>query len=512
MTLILFLLASMNGCTTFAQTPNPTSDRPNESDLFGSGPTNTDAETATKPNLPVVSPTPGNGALPEGLVVSATPHNVFDTGEVTDNPLQMGGIYYQRMIASAAQGVAAGNTPISAPLQVDGFLDGRPNDRIRAFVDARLMFDPTRDQYSNTTAGPGSGSFQSASTSSAPTSVPGLGVNTSVPNNPQVGLDQAWLKFDIDRTVFVTAGKQHVKWGVSRFWNPTDLLNTQKRDPLLPYDLRLGNTMAKFEVPVEAAKSNFYAIALFDNPQPASTLAQIGGAFRAETTAIGNAELGIDAVFRGGTFPVYGLDFSTPVGPLDFYLEAAYKMGTTFPIYQVPANIVAGSNFASLISIEPISGPVLQTSGGISYDFAWRDNRQATIGAEYFYNQIGYTDPHAYPALIFLDQFQPFYTGRHYAAIYLTAEGPDAEKHTSYTLSTLGNLSDMSFITRLDFSWRFLTYLTFEAYVDGHYGTKGGEFNFALNTPYLTYAGSPIPPIDVPRTLFDVGVGLRVSF
>jgi hypothetical protein len=153
----------------------------------------------------------------------------------------------------------------------------------------------------------------------------------------------------------------------------------------------------------------------------------------------------------------------------------------------------------------------VQVSGGANYSFGWKENRLATLGAEYFFNRLGYTNSLYYPVLIFNNAFTPFYTGRHYAAIYLTAEGPDELKHTSYTFSNLGNLSDMSFISRVDFSWRVLTYLTFEAYADVHYGNQGGEFRFSINTPSFGFNGVVLPPIYVPPPTYDLGVGLRIA-
>jgi hypothetical protein len=178
--------------------------------------------------------------------------------------------------------------------------------------------------------------------------------------------------------------------------------------------------------------------------------------------------------------------------------------------FLVPS-LAPGTNVANAFSATPLANPSVQVSGGLNHDFAWKENRQATIGAEYFYNQAGYSDKSVYPALIFTGNYQPFYTGRNYAAIYLTAEGPDEAKHTSYTFSTLANLSDKSFISRMDLSWRILTYLTFDTYLDGHYGAPGGEFNFALSTPVLTNNGVPIPPINISPTYFDLGLSLRVS-
>jgi hypothetical protein len=432
--------------------------------------------------------------------------DAFASGEVTDNPLQVGGIYYQQLIVSGQNGTNVSNTPLSAPLQLDGYLDGRPNDRIRVFVDSRLLYDPTKDQFSNSTNA-NSLAVQNLQTQSTNTGSNALGTSTT-PNNPQVVLDQVWLKFDIDRTVFVTVGKQHEKWGTSRFWNPTDFLSTQKRNPLLPYDLRLGNYMAKFELPLESKKTNIYAIGLFDNPEPSSTLGQMGVALRAETL-LGNAEAGIDAVFRGGATPTYGADISAPVGAFDIYAEAACITGGQ-TVYQ-GTSLTPGEDISTGLQTTSLNGPDLEVSGGVSHDFAWKEDRQATVGVEYFYNEDGYNNASPYPALIFTGNYQPFYTGKNYGAIYLTAEGPDADKHTSYTFSTLSNLSDKSFISRADLQWRVLTYLTFETYVDGHYGAPGGEFNFALATPQLVSGTTAIPAINVPATYFDLGFSLRVS-
>ena len=484
------------------------SSRPNEDAMFGAPPSST-----KKKKVEPAKPAPARGEKSRDAMELENANgsrDAFASGEATDNALTLGGKYYQRLTLSGQDGLKVGDSPLSLPLQFDGFMDARPNDRLRGFVDGRLLYDPSRDAYSRATNGAGAGSFQYSSTSAAPTSLSSITAGTT-PNNPAVVLDQAWLKFDVERTVFVTAGKQHVKWGTSRFFNPTDVLSTQRRDPLLPYDLRLGNMMAKFDLPFEKKKTNLSAIALLDNPDPASSLGQIGGAFRAETV-LGSSEVGIEAVVRNSRGPMYGADISTPLGPFDFYAEAAYLSNAPNLFYQLNGSLASGSNIATLVTPVDRSGPFVQASAGANYLFGWKENRQATVGVEYFYNGLGYDDAKLYPALIFFNQYQPFYTAKHYAAFYLTAEGPDEEKHTTFTFSTLGNLSDMSFISRLDFTWRILTYLSFEGYADVHYGNEGGEFNFSLDTPALTYQGNAVAPIKIARTLFDLGLGFRISF
>jgi hypothetical protein len=433
------------------------------------------------------------------------------SAEAVDNPLQVGGSIYYRFIASPQVDKTPKETPISLPLQVDGFFDGRPNDRIRVYIDARLLYDATRDKYSQTTSGTSLGGSQTSSTANVSSTT------SNVPNNPQVLLDQAWLKFDISRAVFFTGGTQHVKWGTSRFWNPTDFINTQKRDPLLQQDLRLGIPMMRFDVPWQALKSNFTAIGFFDQPKPASTLGQIGGAARFESV-FGETEIGIDIVYRDHeTYNdnlVYGADFSTPLGPFDLYGEAACITRAQSKYYKTISNEkpATGANLSQFISEEEPKTPIYEVSTGMNYTFGWLDNRQATVGAEYFYNQSGYENSLAYPVLIVKGLYQPFYMGIHYAAIYVSVEGPDSGKHTNYTFSVLSNLSDKSLVGRIDFTWNFLTYMTFEMFAAGHFGKNGGEFNFSLDTPLVLYQGSFIPPMNVPATSFDAGLALRTRF
>ena len=482
-------------------------DRPNEDALFGAPAASTAAASAA------AAPVPEAGGRNTDEARELTPGRSLDafvSGAVANDALSIGGIYYQRWIVSKQQGQSAKNTPESMPLQFDAYMDVRPNDRVRGYVQERILYDPTLDQYGNPTKGAGLGNLQYSSNSGAPSSLPS-GTTAQAANNPMAVLDQAWLKFDLDHAVFVTAGKQHVKWGVSRFWNPTDFLSTARRDPLLPYDLRLGNTMVKLAVPLESHGANLYAITLIDNPAPASTVGQLGEAVRVEKL-VGSAEIGAEALARGGAPPTFGADFSAPAGPFDVYAEAALFGGSVRPRYQLTGTPAAGEDLSALYTISSPRGALVQASGGARYDFPWMENRQATAGVEYFYNQLGYDKGAIYPVLIFTGNYQPFYTGKHYGAVYVTAEGPDQFKHTSYTFSTIANLSDGSLISRVDFSWRFLTYLTFEAYADEHYGTKGGEFNFELHTPPLINGTAAIPPINVPTTLYDVGLGMRLSF
>jgi hypothetical protein len=482
--------------------------RPDEGSMFGGEPAAAAAAAPAaklKPTaVPAAEAATAADADNDSQVNSAdTGRDAFASGGTKEDPLQIGGSIYQQWLASPQTGLSPGETPLSMPLQVDTFLDARPNDRVRGYVRGRLLYDSTKDAYSRSTA-PGS----SASVTSAL-----AGTSTaSLPNNPQVVLDQAWLKFDMSHAIFATVGKQHVKWGTGHIWNPTDFLTPQRYDPLQPYDARLGATMVNFQMPFGWHQTNLSAVALMDNPQAASTLQQMGAAARIESVQFG-AELGLDFVTRPGRAPSYGADISTPLGPFDAYAETAVLTGDHFDTYQYVAKPQSSPvQLTDYYADNGVAGPVVQAVGGLNYTFNWQDNRSATLGGEYFYNELGASEYGVYPVLLALGRYQPYYLGKHYASIYLSAEGPDEGKKTAYNLSTISNISDGSYVSRLDFTWLLLDYLSFGMYGDVHYGTTGGEFNFALKTPVIQNGSQAIPAIDQPTTPFDFGLSLHLDY
>jgi hypothetical protein len=250
----------------------------------------------------------------------------------------------------------------------------------------------------------------------------------------------------------------------------------------------------------------------------------VEGAARAEVV-LGTAELGAGALVQRGHKPKLAADISAGIWDFDFYGEVALRfaseidhlqripgsdanaasLGTYDQTSSVPqAAQIFGPYYQSLFVPVRGSGVKPQATGGVSYSFQYADKDVFTLGAEYFYNGLGYNDTQAYGAIAILPYVEPvaepatfFYLGRHYAAVYATAPAPYSWDNTTFTLSTLGNLSDRSGITRLDYSLILLTHLRFEAFAAVHWGKQGGEFRIKFG------------PTSAP--LLDLGVGLRVS-
>jgi len=521
--------------------PGQAQERPSEAAMFAA-PSAPVVEPAPAPVPPAPTPVPAPAPKPEprdarDQLNLGTPEAAprFSAEVAPEDPLKIGGQIYLRAQSSALQGQNAANWTLSSPSLLDGYMDVRPNDRVRGFVLARTIFDPTLPATASTglstTAGGSQGGFSSGGTSSLSSLLGAQATRT-----PRVSLDQMWLRFDLKHVVFVTAGRQHVRWGTARFWTPTDFLHIQHRNPLDVFDARTGTTMVKLHVPWEARGWNFYAYGLTEGADATPTASAVAGAARAEVVW-GASEMGLGALAQRGHKPKLAADVSAGIWDLDFYGEVALRFAqdidrvgfnrgvdpSTLTLGTLPATGALdqaalaqylGPAVDMLYPVAPGSGVKPQVTGGVSYSIQYADKDVFTLGAEYFYNGLGYSDTAVYPGLILphsqllREPATFFYLGRHYAAVFATAPAPYSWDNTTFTISNLANLSDRSGITRLDYSLILLTHLRFEAFGAVHWGNNHGEFRFG--TDALSLAGVPIVPSRNPG-LFDLGLGLRVS-
>ncbi|HUK66063.1 MAG TPA: hypothetical protein VLV17_04495 [Anaeromyxobacteraceae bacterium] len=515
--LVLLLLASGD----LAQ------DRPAEGDLFGS-PSKAEPESRNPESpAPPSPPRPSPRALSEepGLQGEAGAEARLKSAlEKTEDPLKIGGVLYLRGNLSAREQAPPSAWTLSAPSLTDLYLDVRPLDRVRGFVLGRMLFDPT--QGSSTSPLPGVN----------------LPISISTQSNPTVLLDQLWLRFDLARTVFLTIGRQHVKWGVGHFWNPTDYLHAVRRDPLATFDERTGTFMAKAHLPWEKRGWNFYGMAIFEplvtqatspfqssaggSTGPASAsgasstpseLGDLGAGARAEVV-VGNFEFGVDGAVQRGIRPRFGVDVSGGIGEVDLRGELGLRTSSDVPLYR--GTFVPSQALSSNVSTYEPSGLRPMLVLGADWEHKYSDQSSFTLGLEYFYNSNGYSDASLYPYLVIAPYltnppqasgFTPFYLGKHYAGAYLLLPKPGNWNLHTFTLSAIANLSDMSEVARLDWNMTLLTYLRLEAYLQGHFGTSGGEFRFALPAMvFATAVGSVSTPV-LGASVADAGLGLRLD-
>lgn len=401
-----------------------------------------------------------------------------------DRALDVGGRVYLALQYSISDGDEPLFPPLTSPSLLDLYADARPSSRVRAYAEARLDYDFT--------AAEGEGE---------------LPVDSAfgfVRPRQQLRLDQLWLKLDVGRTAFLTLGKQRIRWGSGRFWNPTDFLNQTVRDPLDVFDRRLGVNLVKVHFPLEALASNLYLIGDLEDVHGPD---DVGLAARAEA-AFWTTEVSASASVRRGEPLRFGADISSGVWLLDLRAEAAATFNSSQPFFEGDVDLARGV-LPTEVSRADEWLFQLVLGGEIAIPYSSTDS--VLVGAEYFYNDAGYDDADLYPLLFARGAFRPLYVGRHYAAAYLVLLQPGILDDASLIVSAIGNLSDQSFLTRLDFSTLLLTFMTLNLWVATHYGNEG-ELRLGVDIPPLPGVPGAEEGLSASPPLVDVGGALTLHF
>jgi len=188
---------------------------------------------------------------------------------------------------------------------------------------------------------------------------------------------------DVDHAVFVTAASA-LKWGASLSGPMTS--SRPEAGSLQPYDLRLGADMLKLEAPLSAAKTNLYAVALFDNPE-APPPRPIGGAFRVEARPSAAPR----SAGRGHRPAEPRLRRESPCpGASGRLCRSCHARGDSFSTYERALRPQPGASLGASYSIKACLG-CLQASAGLNMNSLGSNARHA--GRRYFYNELGATAP-----------------------------------------------------------------------------------------------------------------------
>lgn len=458
--------------------PAPPADAPppadrRDADIFGS----------SAPTVPAEAP--AEAPVDAGLGIDFTPttnQDIADKLQARDDTLTIGGQYYQRLDVALGDGVDVADTTSSAPTLLDLFVDSRPNDRVRLYARGRLDHDFTVKTLAE----------------DDPTRAFVRG------DRDRVAVDQLWTKFDVNRKVFVTVGQQRLKWGTGRFWNPTDFTARQTLDPLqsVVFDTRTGVGLVKLQVPLPKANTDLYAVGNFEG---ARNLTDIGGALRAEWVG-GSTAISLSAAARKDNPLRLGADLSTGIGLFDFKVEAAVRHGDEVPSWE---GTFDPATFELPTAVDRSDDWIPEVVGGVEFGARYNSEDVLYLGAEVFYNDAGYESSDLYAWLALNGQYRPFYLGKMYVGAYALLPAPGQWDDASFTGSFLSNLSDHTYVARLDYSQSALTFLRL-AFNASYYFGEDGEFHYAFEIPEGT------PGFEAgytqPAPMVSVGAAATISF
>lgn len=457
--------------------------------MFGSGAAS-DADTEEETRSSTTASSPSGEATPssepagrdEDIFGSSNPSSPSPEQpgliEEEETALAIGGQIFLRLNSALREDDALSDLRLSSPTLADVFADVRPTDRVRGFGQVRLSYDLTVQPGERNLFGQELQQFQ-------------------------ILLDQLWVKFDLGRVAYVTAGRQRIRWGTGRFWNPTDFVNQDIRNSVDFFDQRLGVNLVKVHFPFEELGWNLYLIGTFDGVDIAE---DAGVAARAEFL-FGETELALSSLLKQDAPVRVGFDVSSGVWLFDLRAEGTLQRGLGRPRFEGTLNFEEGEIPEE---VDTDQEWFFQGVFGGDLTLKYTDQDNVILGGEYFYNQTGYADARLYPFLALNGAFVPLYLGQHYAAGYLLLPGPFDFNNTNLTLSTLANLSDRSALSRLDVQQVVLTYLTVNFFVAAHWG-QVGEFRLGLDIPPLPLVPGLEDGLTIPTEIIDVGVALRVS-
>lgn len=392
-----------------------------EDEMFG-------GDQPTQSNTPAISPKAQSAELP-------APPPSADKGSET---LTLGGRLELGSILNKSATQNIGDATLNQTTSAELYLDSRPNDSLRGFIKGALSHKPTTTSSASTT---------------------------------DIALYEMWIKWGGESAVYTTLGRQKLKWGAATFWNPTDFLSVQPKDPLASFDVRPGANLVKFHLPVEKSGHNFYLILDIEN---ASTASSPRAAGRAEFNyGFGDWTGELTATLVGGKDQPnrFGLDLSTALGPVDLVVESAWTRRSKQKFYDKTFSDAGALSFTEKSRADEA---IPQVVTGLRYDFKYSDSDSANFNVEYFWNGAGYADV-AREAYSFVQgQAQRLYLANRYAAASLFLNQPGSLNDSSFLLTALTNLTDKSWLVRGSVTQRIATRSRLECAVNKAIGA--GEF------------------------------------
>jgi hypothetical protein len=390
-----------------AQDQTNSGGRLSEQEMFGS------PAASTTP-----TPVKGKAKALSTPVAAEGPTASVDAKSVTEENLQIGGTLSSEVDYYLQHGVPLTKDTVSNPNILFLYLDSKLDQDNRVFARIRVFDDPT---------GVSGGTPSSTASFTNP-----YGFGTGTSDNLQVSLQELKISANIDHQIFFTIGRQKVKYGTAKFFNPTDFLNSQAFNFFLPTDERPGVDMVKAQLP--SGTSNFYLAGLTGNPSsgnPAGGYAREELGYDSFAGILGAGEISLSGYLPKNQAGKAGFDISQAVGDLDVYFEGAFGQDTT-------------GDWKDANSV------------GASWDirYADRSTNIVTLQAEHF--QAGN-----------LAEYGVF-------SIYLDQPGDWSD--ITFIETNLFDLIDQSGLSRLDTVYQFTQQVSGRVYVSGEWGHLGGTF------------------------------------
>jgi len=284
-----------------------------------------------------------------------------------------------------------------------------------------------------------------------------------------IGLKEVFVDFNIANAVYFRVGKQVLQWGRGILWNPTDLINVQRKSFQDLEALREGVFGLRADVVFARA---FHLYTFFDL-NGVQDLSDIAVAARAEFL-VGSVEFAFSGWARPSEIPVFGFNLSAPLfWDLSFHGEASLSWG--FPVDKMRTN---GDTYPIRDELVP------RVSVGLSRSFDAGDVQdRIVVNTEFYYNHLGYgenmfevlaPDP-VHLAAFLAGYYRSGDYGKYYGALFVTFNR-FLTTNMTLNVSGLGNFSDLSFIAMANLSYAPVNNFTLSFTLGSYLGSDLREY------------------------------------
>jgi hypothetical protein len=297
-------------------------------------------------------------------------------------------------------------------------------------------------------------------------------------------LPELFLDAQIAHRAYFRVGKQVLQWGRTYFFNPTDLVNVERKSFFRRLGAREGVFGARVHVPFGTAWNLYGFLDTHGVGRPDS----LAGAIRVERL-LGRTEVSLLAWDGGGREPVYGADFSTRLLGLNLTGELAVHREAESVRFSGSGGIPAVNRHVEEWA------PRASLGLGRSFRVSGVPDR-LTAMTEYYYNgpgtgnrRLGLADflaalpgglagAGAMDAAAASGLYQPNSYSRHYAAIFATLDR-FLRRDLALTLNAIGNLDQSCAMLSGGIAYRDLNDFSLSLFVNGFAGPRDTEYTLA---------------------------------
>lgn len=314
-----------------------------------------------------------------------------------------------------------------------------------------------------------------------------------------IALKEFFVDFNLNQALYFRLGKQVLQWGRCFFWNPTDLVNVEKKDFTDLSAYREGGYGLKLTLPF-GTLANLYG---YVNAANVTNFDQYAVSGKAEIL-VGGWEAAVSGYAKKGSLPVYGLDLSgrIPFINVNVSAEAGFSYGSDTPVYGISETTVGPVTMTNLTTNYITEQWVPKAVINLSRSFeVFNKADSLTVMVEYYYNHLGYTNnifelaenlsPIQYLRSINSNQqadllkyqlimqaYNPNNYGVHYLAGFISWSEAFVSE-LSLSLNGIANLTDGSALLALGFTWAPVYNFTLGGNIYGYLGEIDREFTFA---------------------------------